>query len=124
MQHTQHFKNKIQEVLSVIVNEGKTSAQICIECDMKMSSLRNYLKYLKEKRLIYICGYHKYKHINKPMALYKFGCQEDFEPYSERPYKSRKKSEPMTVVPLIPRCDIAAQWMLNPINHEDPVCQN
>lgn len=124
MEHTQHFKNRIQEVLSAIVNEGKTSAQICIECDLSMSTFRNYLKYLREKQLVYICGYRTVKGINKPMALYKFGCQEDYRTEGQKNYRSRKKVPPTTVVPLIPRCDIAAQWMLNPISHEENVCQN
>jgi hypothetical protein len=89
---------------------------------MNRTTFRNYLQHLREKRMIYICEYRKVPGVNRPMAVYKFGCGEDVEFIHSKNYTPKRKAEPTTVVPKTPRCDIAAQWMLNPITED--VCQS
>jgi hypothetical protein len=116
------FRALCQEILSTIVHEGKTGAQICIECDIAMSTFKNYLAYMREKRLVHICGWRRTS-CNKPIALYKFGFAEDVELIRKSGYVPKaQRSGYETVTPKIPRCDIAAAWMLNPITED--VCQS
>jgi predicted transcriptional regulator len=116
------FRMLCQDILSTIVHEGKTGAQICIECDIAMSTFKNYLAYMREKRLVHICGWRRTSG-NRPIAMYKFGFAEDVELIRKSGYVPKaSRSGYETVTPKIPRCDIAAAWMLNPI--EEDVCQN
>lgn len=89
---------------------------------MHRTTFRNYLQYLRSKRMIYICGYKREEGINKPMAMYRFGCEEDVPLIKKSNYTPKNRPEPYTVVPKTPRCDIAAQWMRNPI--QEDVCQS
>ena len=119
------FRAMMQDILSAIVHEGKSGAQICIECDIAMSTFKNYLAYMRDKKLVHICGWRRTKGSNRPIALYKFGFAEDVELERRSGYVPKaNRSGYETVVPKEPRCDIAAQWMLNPINHEESVCQS
>ena len=119
------FRAQMQDILATIVHEGKSGAQICIECDIAMSTFKNYLAYMREKKLVHICGWRRTKGSNRPIALYKFGFAEDVELERKSGYVPKsQRSGYETVVPKTPRCDIAAQWMLNPINHEESVCQS
>jgi hypothetical protein len=116
------FRMLCQDILATIVHEGKTGAQICIECDIAMSTFKNYLAYMREKRLVHICGWRRTS-CNKPIALYKFGFAEDVELVRKSGYVPKaQRGGYETVTPKIPRCDIAAAWMLNPI--EEDVCQS
>jgi hypothetical protein len=118
------FRAQMQDILAAIIHEGKSGAQICIECDIAMSTFKNYLQYMREKRLVHICGWRRTSG-NRPIALYKFGFAEDVELIRKSGYVPKsQRSGYETVVPKEPRCDIAAQWMLNPINHEESVCQS
>jgi hypothetical protein len=115
------FKRQAADIMAVIKNEGKCASQIAIECEITNAKLRNYISYLRHQRLIYICGYKKLSTAARPVVLYKSGCQEDVEIVRKRetitkpkPYKHSKW----------PRCDEAAAWMLNPINHGEDVCQS
>lgn len=121
MQHTAVFRDNLQDVLASIINQGRTTDEIAKECGMSRTTLRNYLQYLRKNRQIYICGYKRSKSGNRPIAVYKFGCLEDV-PLDRRTEYKPKKREISTVVPKIPRCDIAAAWMLNPISED--VCQS
>lgn len=115
------FKRQAENIIASIKNEGKCASQIAIECDITLAKLRNYITYLRKQRLIHISGYKKLTTASRPVVLYKFGCQEDVELVRKRevitkpkPYKHSKW----------PRCDEAAAWMLNPINHGDDKCQS
>ena len=117
------FRALCQDILATIVHEGKTGAQICIECDIAMSTFKNYLAYMRDKKLVHICGWRRSEGCNRPIALYKFGFAEDVELIRKSGYVPKaQRGGYETVTPKIPRCDIAAAWMLNPI--EEDVCQS
>jgi hypothetical protein len=117
------FRALCQDILATIVHEGKSGAQICIECDIAMSTFKNYLAYMRDKKLVHICGWRRTPGSNRPIALYKFGFAEDVELERKSGYVPKaQRSGYETVTPKIPRCDIAAAWMLNPITED--VCQS
>ena len=80
-----------------------------------------YVSEMRYKGLLYIAFYERTQ--GGPVAKYMAGDLED-APTPEfidttllrnRKYKARKRAEKLLSVKQVPRCDIAAAWMRNPI---------
>lgn len=111
-------RTTLQELLSCVATVGKSTDQIAKDMDISRTALRKYLEYAKSKDLIHISGYICTKKC-RPVALFKFGMGNNavFVPNKTNVYKKRGTYRD-TVVPETPRCDLAAAWMLNPVDQE------
>ena len=80
-----------------------------------------YVSEMRYKGLLYVASYERTQ--GGPVAKYMSGDLED-APYPEiidttvlrtRKYRAKKRDQKLLSVKQLPRCDVAAAWMRNPI---------
>lgn len=110
------FKKTQQAILTLICNQAMTKHELAQELDLNLSTINNYIYFMKQKGLVYIASWQE-NQFGKATARYQFGTNED-EPFvGRRKYKSPTRSNQRPVNLKMPRCDIAASWLNNPIGN-------
>jgi predicted ArsR family transcriptional regulator len=113
------FKKRLRQVVACVEVDAKTQQEMADEIGLSTTSIRVYLQYARDNRLIYISGYKPSSNGSKPIFLYRAGSQDDV-PYERKVYVPKTKEKFVEyVVPQVARCDEAAAWMRNPIPKED-----
>lgn len=107
------YKATSQKMLVVLARKPYSKHELVTEMGLNLSTVSNYIYFLKQAGMIYIAEWQE-NPLGKPTAKYKFGTNSDAEYVCRKKYKSpvRRKEKPVDL--KMPRCDVAAQWMLNP----------
>lgn len=110
--HTQQFQTRSRAVLQALEQEAMNTYQIGDKFGISHSTVILYLKFFKQNKLVYIDHY-KINDSKRHVAYYRTGNKQNavIQKFKTPRYVPKKE----TVVPIIARCDIAAQWLRNPI---------
>lgn len=107
------YKSTSQKMLIILAKKAYSKHQLAIEMELNLSTISNYVYFLKQQGMIYIAEWQE-NPLGKPTAKYRFGTNSDVEYVCRKKYKSPTRSKEKPIVSKMPRCDVAAQWMLNP----------
>jgi hypothetical protein len=108
------YKKTNQMILNLLARKSMSKHELCVETGLNNSTIANYLYFMREKNLIYICAYED-NPVGKPTPRFRFGVGEDVT-YIAKPRTKAKKGKSENYSKLkMPRCDVAAEWMKNPI---------
>lgn len=109
--NTKLFQTRISGVLKVLQCESMNAYEMGTKFGISHSTVLNYINYLTKNKLIYIEKYQAAES-NRMVAYYKAGNKPSAKKikFGELP----KKKQPRIMLKM-PRCDIAAAWMGNPI---------
>ena len=107
------YKATSQKMLVILAKKAFTKHELAIEMELNLSTISNYIYFLKRNGMVYIAEWQE-NPLGKPTAKYKFGTNPDVEYICRKKYKSPTRRKEKTIVSKMPRCDVAAQWMLNP----------
>ena len=108
------FKQTSKLILDLLDKEPMSKHELAKQSGLNHSTICNYIYFLKEEKLIHISGWHQ-NPLGKATAIYKFGDDEDAEFIARKKYKSPYKPKGEVYNFKMPRCDVAASWMRNPI---------
>lgn len=102
------FQARCAEILSILKTTPLTAYQIATRLNMSHSSALNYIKAFKKKKQVHIIYYRINEH-KRNVAYYAAGNCKD-----AKPEKYVKEEFPKNYK-FTPRCDVAAQWLRNPL---------
>lgn len=117
MSRSEQKQKRLDAILEILSKEPMTTKDVAIEINVTDCTGWDYMGILKRKRLVYI-----YEYIwspGGPIPRYMTGNKEDAEkPKSDKNLNRaalRKLRKQNYFDKDNPRCDVAAQWMRNPI---------
>lgn len=94
----------IRYLLSILGEKGMTAAELIKESFMIPSTAHRYIKELKKNKVIYVSGY------RGSFPQYSVGSKPDVK------FDKTVKLKEVRVEPkFVPRPDIAAAWLFNPV---------
>lgn len=117
MNRSEIKQQRLNLILEILSKQAMTTKEIAIELDVTDGTGWDYMGILKRKKLVYIEEYIWTP--GGPVARYMTGNKADaFKPKSDTKLMrsiARKFRQENYFNKNKPRCDIAAQWMRNPI---------
>lgn len=117
MNRSEAKQKRLEYVLELLSKEPMTPKEMAIELQVTDCTGWEYMGILKRKKLVYI---HEYVWTpGGPVARYMTGNKEDVEKPKADKNLSRAALRKLRKANYFdknnPRCDIAAQWMRNPV---------
>lgn len=102
------FRRTSHEILTFLSGKAMSKHELAIVMDLSLSSISNYMHFLKKQGLVYIAEWIS-NDKSKPTAKYRFGTNQDVEYVFRKKYRYKHKNKP--IPNATNRCDIAASWI-------------
>jgi hypothetical protein len=101
------------EVIGILKSlEKATVTQVTERSQFSNSTVNSIIKKLLDKRKVHVSGWHREKNIG---WLRSFSWGEGHDLPKPKYLEPVDKTEPVRIKEVWPQCDVAANWMRNPI---------